>query len=267
MVAIPKLMLLSGDFQVPIGQVWSCAIGLAGFKQSLREMAGGTDPDLGDWMDHPLLREFFAAAARDPFSLATDWIWTEQIATSVEQAAAKAPLCFRFPVLGIGWQMHRDLLLAKLPLNVRHQFEKYERGAQRATFLPSTAYMGGAHLAKLADVAHWRRPGRTGWRVSMTLASFIDTPCDPVGHDGYMHFVIKDEDVCYSMPALGLLNNKRTSKSSLRMLLWKLMMSLPPIFSVQSHNGLLRRVAPTLLRRALRRPPGLSSRVCRTRLL
>jgi hypothetical protein len=165
MVAIPKFMLLSGDFQLPIGQVWSCAIGLAGFKQSLRAMAGGTDPFLGAWLGHPMLREFFAAAARDPFSLATDWIGAEHIATSVDLAAATAPLCFRYPVLGIGYQCHRDFLLATLPLNARRQFEKYERDAQQATFLPATVYMGGAHLAKLADMMHWRRPGRTNWRT------------------------------------------------------------------------------------------------------
>jgi hypothetical protein len=163
-------------------------------------MAGGTDLAIGDWLDHPMLREFFAAAARDPFSLATDWIWAGHIATSVAQAAATAPLSFRYPVLGIGYQCHRDFLLATLPPNVRRQFEKYERDAQQATFLNATVYMGGAHLAKLADVMHWRRPGRTNWKASMSLATFIDTPCDPVGHDGYMRFVIKDEDPVIQRP-------------------------------------------------------------------
>ena len=194
LVAIPKFMLLSGDFQLPIGQVWSCAIGPAGFKQSLRELAGGTDPSIGDWLDHPMLREFFAAAARDPFSLATDWIWAEHMATATTQAAATAPLCFRYPILGIGFQCHRDFLLATLPPNVRRHFEKYERDAQQATFQHATVYMGGAHLAKLADLWHWRRPARTNWKVSMGLATYIATPCDPVGHDGYMRFAIKDED-------------------------------------------------------------------------
>jgi len=36
LVANPRLQLLGGDFQLPIGQVWSCQIGLAGYKHSLR---------------------------------------------------------------------------------------------------------------------------------------------------------------------------------------------------------------------------------------
>ena len=34
----------------------------------------------------------------------------------------------------------------------------------------------------------------------MSLATFIDTPCDPVGNDGYMRFVIKDEDPVIQRP-------------------------------------------------------------------
>ena len=101
MVAIPKFMLLSGDFQLPIGQVWLCAILLAGFKQSLREMAGGTDPDIGDWMEHPMLREFFATAARDPFSLDTNWIWPSSLLPPSPRQPRRHHFVFAFPSWGL----------------------------------------------------------------------------------------------------------------------------------------------------------------------
>ena len=72
MVRIPRFMLLGVDFQLPIGQVWSCTIGHAGFKQSLCTMVGGTDPEIGAWLDHPMLVQFFTSVARDPFTVATE---------------------------------------------------------------------------------------------------------------------------------------------------------------------------------------------------
>ena len=191
LVAIPRLQLLGGDFQLPIGQVWSCQIGLDGFKQSLRTLAGGSDPSIGAWLDHPMLVEFFAAIARDPLAFATRWVWAADIAESVNLAAGRVPLCLRFPLLTVGYQCHRDFLLATLPLQHRRAFELYERNAQKATFLELAVYMGGAHLSKLGDLVYWRRPDQRSWRGAMSLASFIDTPCDPIGHSDYMRFVIK----------------------------------------------------------------------------
>ncbi len=43
-------------------------------------MAGGSDPSIGGWLDHPMLGDFlfyfiFAAIARGPLAFATRWIW------------------------------------------------------------------------------------------------------------------------------------------------------------------------------------------------
>lgn len=93
-------------------------------------------------------------------------------------------------MFSVGYQCHWDFLLATLLLPHRRACEVYERNAQRATFLDPVVYMGGAHLAKLGDLPHWPRPEKKSWRALMALASFIDSPCDPIGHANYMRFVI-----------------------------------------------------------------------------
>jgi hypothetical protein len=59
-------------------------------------MAGGSDPSIGGWLDHPMLVDFlfyfiFAAIARGPLAFATRWIWAADIAESIETAAVRDP--------------------------------------------------------------------------------------------------------------------------------------------------------------------------------
>ena len=63
-VTLPGTLLLPGNFNLPLGQIWSCSIGFQGFLASLREMAMGMDPTIGDWLNHPLVEDFFYGNCR-----------------------------------------------------------------------------------------------------------------------------------------------------------------------------------------------------------
>ena len=189
-VTLPRTLLLPGNFHLPLGQIWSCSIGLQGFITSLREMAMGMDPTIGDWLNHPLVEEFFAAVADDPLDFATTWTWSVDMATSLIPAGIRAPLCLNYPPACLARLLHRDYLLATLPVSARRKFEQYEKNAQAATFLDPLVYMGGADRSQLCDLWCFRRPNQKAWRDTMGLASFIDQHCDPVGHADYLRFVI-----------------------------------------------------------------------------
>ena len=111
--------------------------------------------------------KYTVAHATEELAFATRWIWASDIAESVAAAAIRVPLCLRYPMLTVGYQCHRDFLLATLPIAHRRAFEVYERNAQRATFLDHTVYMSGAHLAKLGDLYFWRQPDQKSWRHSV----------------------------------------------------------------------------------------------------
>ena len=138
-----------------------------------------------------MLVELFAAIPPDPLAFTTCWIWAADITESITTTAVQVPLCMRYPLLTTGYQCLRDFLLATLPLPHCRAFEVYERNEQRATFLDLGLYMGGVHLAKLGVMLSWWCPDPKIWRAAMALTSFIDNPCNPVGHADYMRFVTK----------------------------------------------------------------------------
>ena len=63
-------------------------------------MAGGSDPSIGGWLDHPMLGDFlfyfiFAAIARGPLAFATRWIWAACASRGRPGAAVRSFLGFR----------------------------------------------------------------------------------------------------------------------------------------------------------------------------
>ena len=52
-VVLPSVLPVPPNFHLPIGYVWSPAIGLDGFLQSLQFILGHAETDIGEWLQQP----------------------------------------------------------------------------------------------------------------------------------------------------------------------------------------------------------------------